>query len=78
LREGLLGFVSYSLESTTVEIKVHAGSGRFKQLTGLTLVPSSIIFSFEQIGITFRHKSLVRSEFFQDTACLNHFLEAAE
>jgi hypothetical protein len=44
----------------------------------LTLVPSGVIFSFKQIGIPFRHKTLVSPEFFEDTAGLNHFLEAAE
>jgi hypothetical protein len=74
----LLGFVSCKLENKAVELEVPDSSRFFKQLPGLALVPSGIIFSFEQIGIAFRHKSLVSPEFFQDTACLNHFLEAAE
>jgi hypothetical protein len=72
----LLGFVSRKLENKAAEIEVP--DGFFKQLPGLALVPSGIVFSFEQIGIAFRHKSLVSPEFFQDTACLNHFLKAAE
>jgi hypothetical protein len=53
-------------------------NGRFLTAAVLPFVPSGIIFSFEQIGITFRQEALVNLEIFQNAAGLNYFLETAE
>ena len=37
-----------------------------------------VIFSFDQVGVTFRHETLMGSELPQYAAHLDHFLKAAE
>ena len=53
-------------------------NGRFLAAAVLALVPSGVIFRFQQIGIAFRHEPLMNLEFFENTAGLNYFLETAE
>jgi hypothetical protein len=48
------------------------------ELSLLAAVASGGIFGFGQIYIAFSHEALVSSKIFQNSACLNHFLEAAD
>jgi hypothetical protein len=79
-RERLLQFITCSFHGkvTNVDIHVFSVSPDIKQLSMLLSFSFCGIFSFEQVGVTFRHETLMGSELPQYAARLDHFLKAAE